>query len=146
MSSLALSTERLPTDRECLAAMTDHAHNLIAENAQLERELRAAQHRIERLERSLTLAMTRYAGHRSDVVDGVLTVVLNAGDVYQRVQRHVTRAGEAGYEYAWQKLPPVPGSPAAQIEAALAAEVGDEMACIADDDATGYYGRLEAVR
>ena len=50
------------------------------------------------------------------------------------MQRTITREGEAGYEWAWAKRAPVPGSPAAVLDAAMSDRADfREMSCVADD-------------
>lgn len=115
----------------------EHVHDLISDREQLERQLRAANLRNERLERSLTLAMTPYSGHTATTVDGVLTIVLNAGDVYQRATRVIDRPGESGYELAWVKQAPVPGSPASVLEDALSDRDGLTEMDVIDDQPNG---------
>lgn len=86
----------------------------------LAHEKHQLEEQVARLRGALAGTMLQYSGHTATVVDGSLTVVLNAGDVYRREQRAIDRPGEAGYEWTWKKLDPLPGSPAALVEEALA--------------------------
>lgn len=100
--------------------LTRRIGDLAREKAEIERQLIAALEANRQLRGSLSIAMIPYTGHKTHVVNGVLTVTLGSGEVYQRVQRVIDRPGESGYAWHWQRLAPVPTSPAALIQDALA--------------------------
>jgi hypothetical protein len=83
-----------------------------------------------RLRAGLAASMLPYKGHTIKIIDGVATVFLHGGGVYERVQRVIDRPGEAGYEWHWRKLEAIPTSPAERIDAVAPALT--EMAVVGD--------------
>jgi hypothetical protein len=114
--------------------MSDH-QRLQKRIMELARALHDEQARTARLRAELAAAMLPYTGHRTHVVDGVLTIVLNSGEQYQRVQRVIDRPGESGFEWHFQRLDPVPDSPAARLVAVLEEPPRDGMTVADEDDA-----------
>lgn len=96
---------------------------------ELATQLHAAQEENAKLRAELAATMLPYQGHTIKIIGGVATVFMHGGDVWERVQRCIDRPGEAGYEYHWQKVESIPGSPAARIDAAMPIE---EMGCVGE--------------
>ena len=115
--TVPILVNRIGDLRRELTVFEQRISELEAENAQLRGELAAA--------------MLPYTGHRLEVINGIPPVIQRSGIVYELVPTATHTDNTTEYGRAWRKLPSVPGSPAACIEAALAL---GEMAVVDDDE------------
>jgi hypothetical protein len=111
-------------------------------HADLTRQLQEKDETIRRLRGALALAMHQFGGYTVLKVDGVATIYLGSGAVYQHVQERIdtpaTATERAGVEYRWtfKHVANVPTSPAALVAEAMGegASIPDEGMSVEGDE------------
>lgn len=85
------------------------------------RQVHELEETIVTLRAELAASMLPYKGHVTHVVDGVRVITMGSGEVYRYVQNCVATETSTEYRWEWERMDPVPGSPAARIAGLLEA-------------------------
>lgn len=99
------------------------------------REVHELEATIATLRAELAASLLPYKGHVTHVVDGVRVITMGSGEVFRFVQRCITTDASTEYRWEWERMDPVPGSPAARIAGVLEATAPREGVDCYDEEA-----------
>lgn len=116
------------TKQSDMQRLQNRVMTLATDRHYFEQHIAELEAEIAKLRTELAATMLPYQGHTALLINGVLTIIQNSGVVYEMVERDEYSATETTFgKREFRKLPSVPGSPAARIDAVEMGCVGEQL-------------------